>query len=467
MVFSSLVFLYAFLPLVLLVYYLTPRRFRNFVLLLFSLFFYGWGEPKFVLLMVFSFSAAYLFGFPIAKNRVGNPRRARFWTILSASVSLLSLFFFKYYDFTAANLSHLPFWNLPLLGLRLPIGISFYTFQILSYTLDLYRGNAELQTNYASFGTYVSLFPQLIAGPIVRYREIAAELQGRRERISDFAAGVERFCLGLCKKVLLGDPLASGYLYFRESLSLSPSALAAWGQVIFYALHLYFDFSGYSDMAIGLGRMFGFRFPENFNYPYLATSVSDFWRRWHITLSSWFREYVYIPLGGNRKGKWREVRNLAIVWLLTGLWHGADWNFLLWGVYFLILLLLERFLLKEVLEILPRFLRRFLTIFAVFLGFLLFSEPNLAVVWQTLGCLFGANCPLGDALDFYHWKTLLPLLAIAGICATPLPKRLFQALLRRRKRIGVLRPALCALALLLSTAFLAARSFSPFEYFQF
>lgn len=467
MVFSSLVFLYAFLPLVLLVYYLVPRRFRNLVLLVFSLLFYGWGEPVYILLMVASFSSAYAFGFWIVKYRALNPHRARFWTILSVSVSLFSLFFFKYYDFTAATLSRLPFWNIPLLGLRLPIGISFYTFQILSYTVDLYCGNAELQRNYASFGTYVSFFPQLIAGPIVRYRDIAAEIEGRRETLSDFAAGVERFCVGLGKKVLLGDPLAAGYLYFRASFALSPSALGAWGQVVFYALHLYFDFSGYSDMAIGLGRMFGFHFPENFNYPYIATSISDFWRRWHITLSSWFREYVYIPLGGNRRGKPAQFRNLFIVWLLTGLWHGANWNFILWGLYFLILLLIEHFLLKEVLEKLPLLLRRFLTVFAVFLGFLLFSEPNLAVVWQTLGALFGANCTLGDAPDFYHWKTYLPLLSVAALCATPLPKRLFHALLRRREKLGFLRPVFCGLVLLFATAFLVAHAYSPFEYFQF
>ncbi len=467
MVFSSLVFLYAFLPLALLTYYLTPKRFRNLVLLVFSLLFYGWGEPKYVLLMLASFTAAYLCGFPIVKYRLENPRRARFWTILSVSVSLSLLFFFKYYDFAAATLSRLPFWNIPLLGLRLPIGISFYTFQILSYTIDLYRGNAELQKNYATFGTYVSLFPQLIAGPIVRYREIAAELQERSETISDFAAGVERFCIGLSKKVLLGDPLASGYLYFRQSLALSPSALAAWGQALFYAFHLYFDFSGYSDMAIGLGRMFGFHFPENFRYPFLATSISDFWKRWHITLSSWFREYVYIPLGGNRKGIWVQLRNLAVVWLLTGLWHGANWNFLLWGIYFLILLLIEHFLLGKVLEKLPGLFRRFLTFFAVVLGFLLFSEANLAVVWQTAGNLFGANCPLGDALDLYHWKVYLPLLFLAGLCATPIPKRLFAALLQRRKRAAYLRPVFCLLALLLSTAFLVSQSYSPFEYFQF
>ena len=467
MVFSSLVFLYAFLPLVLLVYYLVPRRFRNPVLLLFSLLFYGWGEPVYILLMVASFSAAYGFGFWIVKYRVENPRRARFWTIVSVSVSLFSLFFFKYYDFTAATLSRLPFWNIPLLGVRLPVGISFYTFQILSYTIDLSRGNTELQRNYVSFGTYVSFFPQLIAGPIVRYREIAAELAGRREILSDFAAGVQRFCVGLGKKVLLGDPLAAGYLYFRESFALSPSALGAWGKVLFYALHLYFDFSGYSDMAIGLGRMFGFHLPENFNYPYIATSISDFWRRWHITLSAWFREYVYIPLGGNRRGKWAQFCNLLAVWLLTGLWHGANWNFILWGLYFLILLLIEHFLLKDVLKLLPLFLRRFCTFFAVLFGFLLFSEPNLTVVWQTLGAFFGANCTLGNALDVYHWKTYLPLLSAAALCATPLPKQLFRALLRRREKIGFLRPIFCGIILLFATAFLVAHAYSPFEYFQF
>ena len=453
MVFSSLFFLYAFLPAVLIAYFLCPKRWRNAVLLIFSLLFYGWGEPKFILLMVASFSAAYAFGFPIAKYRSEKPALARRWMAISLTVSLSSLFFFKYYDFTAGTLSRLPFWNIPLLGLSLPIGISFYTFQIMSYTIDLYRGDADLQRNYAAFGTYVALFPQLIAGPIVRYREVDDQLRERTVTVSDFAAGVERFCVGLAKKVLLGDPLASGWLYFRDALTLSPSALGAWMQMICYALHLYFDFSGYSDMAIGLGRMFGFRFPENFNYPYIAESVTDFWRRWHITLTTWFREYVYIPLGGNRKGKAKQFRNFAVVWVLTGLWHGADWNFLLWGVWFLLLLSIERFLIgKERMERIPLPVRRAVTLLFVFLGFLLFSESDLPTVGRTFGYLVGAGCRFADALDGYRFRVLLPLLSIAAIGSTPLPKRLLERLTMRYERLVWVRPVLCLLSLQIGRA---------------
>ena len=468
MVFSSLVFLYAFLPAVLAAYFLCQKRWKNAVLLAFSLLFYGWGEPKFILLMVASFSSAYIFGFFIVKYRVINPERSRRWTIFSLSISLSALFFFKYYDFTAGTLSRLPFWNLPTLGLTLPIGISFYTFQIMSYTIDLYRGDAELQRNYAAFGAYVSLFPQLIAGPIVRYREVDDQLRGRTVTVSDFAAGAERFCAGLAKKVLLGDPLASGWIYFRDSLTLSPSALGAWSSMIFYSLHLYFDFSGYSDMAIGLGRMFGFRFPENFNYPYTADSVTDFWRRWHITLSAWFREYVYIPLGGKRAGKWKQFRNLAVVWVLTGLWHGANWNFLLWGLWFLLLLSVERFWIgQERMNRIPLPVRRALTLLLVFLGFLLFSESDLPTVGRTLGYLIGVGCRFADGLDAYRLRVLLPLLAVATLGCTPIPKRLMEQLYARYPRVGWTRPVLCTAALLLITAYLVDQSFSPFEYFQF
>ena len=467
MVFSSLVFLYAYLPLTLLAVFLSPRRWQNLVLLVASLLFYGWGEPLYILLMIATFTAAYLFGFPIARNRSSHPARARLWTILSASVSLSALFFFKYYDFTAATLSRLPFRNIPLLGLRLPIGISFYTFQILSYTVDLYRGDADLQRNYVSFGAYVALFPQLIAGPIVRYREIDGQLRDRRTTAADFSAGVERFCVGLSKKVLLGDPLASGYVYFRDAVSLDPSALGAWMSVILYSLHLYFDFSGYSDMAIGLGRMLGFRFPENFDYPYTAGSIREFWRRWHLTLSGWFRTYVYIPLGGNRKGRRKQLRNLAAVWLLTGLWHGANWNFILWGCYYFVLLAAEHFLLRDRLDGIPLPLRRAGTLLLVFLGFLLFSEPDLPTVGHTLRALVSFGCPIALPTDLYRLLTLLPLLALAAIGSTPLPRRWFACLTDRHPRARWLRPALCGFALLLSTAYLADSSFSPFEYLNF
>ncbi|MBO7274176.1 MAG: MBOAT family protein [Clostridia bacterium] len=318
------------------------------MLFLVSLLFYAWGEPVYVLLMLLSLTLAYLFGIFIGKNRTAHPLRAKTLTTISVCVSLSFLFFFKYYNFFAINLSRLPIIHIPTVAeLVLPIGISFYTFQIISYTVDVYRGDCKAQRNYINFGAYVTLFPQLIAGPIVRYTEIDEQLTSRRETVCDFAQGIFRFVVGLSKKVLIGDALAAGYLYFQESGAIRSTTLGAWMVVILYSLHLYYDFSGYSDMAIGLGRMFGFRFPENFNYPYIAKSITEFWRRWHISLSSWFREYVYIPLGGNRVGTLKRYRNLAIVWLLTGFWHGADWNFVLWGIYFAILLILERaFLLR-------------------------------------------------------------------------------------------------------------------------
>ena len=343
MVFSSLIFLFAYLPAVWLIYFIMPRKGKNLALFLVSLFFYAWGEPIYVLLMLVSTTLAYLFGLLIGTYREGNPRRAKIFTALSVCVSLSFLLFFKYYNFFAQNLSRLPIISIPMItGLALPIGISFYTFQIISYTVDVYRGDCAAQRNYINFGAYVTLFPQLIAGPIVRYTEIDEQLTSRRENVDDFAAGILRFVAGLAKKVLIGDSLAAGFVYFQDSGAVQPTVVGAWLTVILYSLHLYYDFSGYSDMAIGLGRMFGFRFPENFNYPYISKSITEFWRRWHISLSSWFREYVYIPLGGNRVGTFKRYRNLAIVWLLTGFWHGADWNFVLWGVYFAVILILER-----------------------------------------------------------------------------------------------------------------------------
>ncbi len=467
-VFSSLVFLYAFLPAVLIAVFVLPKHLQNTALLLFSLLFYGWGEPVLILLMILSFTLAYLLGFPIARNRSLRPRRAKMWTVISSCTTLSFLFFFKYYNFVAGALSALPFWNVPVLSaLRLPIGISFYTFQILSYTIDLYRGNADLQRNYIAFGTYVSLFPQLIAGPIVRYREVDAELRNRTVTVPDFAVGVSRFCAGLSKKILLGDPLAQAHLYYRDLLSSAPDTLSAWMSIICYTLHLYFDFSGYSDMAIGLGRMFGFRFPENFRYPYLAGSVTEFWRRWHITLSAWFREYVYIPLGGNRRGRLKQLRNLAVVWLLTGLWHGASWNFLLWGAYFLFFLILEHFVYGRYLSRAPRFLRHFYTMGIVCVSFLIFSETDLGVIGKTALYLAGVGCPSASSVALYQTRMLLPLLILACIGATPLPKRIFTRLTASGNNASWIKPLSCGLSLLLCTAYLTDASFSPFEYLNF
>ncbi|MBQ8431824.1 MAG: MBOAT family protein [Clostridia bacterium] len=469
MVFSSLIFLFAYLPLTLLIYYLVPRPFRNLVLFITSLFFYGWGEPVYILLMVLSITTAYAFGFLIGRYRESAPRKARAAMIASLIVNLAFLLFFKYYNFIAQNLSLLPFLTLPVLPeLKLPIGISFYTFQIMSYTMDLYRGDCRLQKNYISFGTYVTLFPQLIAGPIVRYRDVDEQLQARRETLADVSSGIERFCVGLAKKILVGDMMASCHRYFQTLGEQSPTTLGAWLTVIFYTLHLYYDFSGYSDMAIGLGRMFGFQFPENFNYPYISKSITEYWRRWHISLSTWFREYVYIPLGGNRHGKWKQYRNLAVVWLLTGFWHGANWNFVLWGVYFCILLILEKAFLLRWLEKAPRFLRHVYTMFFVVISFLIFSFVDADAGWQCFAAMFGfGTVGITSAVVNYQLLGWIPMLALACIGATPWPKRVFLALSERWRGVRYLVPALCLLALLLCTAYMVDSTFSPFAYTQF
>lgn len=469
MVFSSLIFLFAFLPLTLLTYYLVGRRWRNVVLLGFSLLFYGWGEPVYLFLMVLSITTAYVFGFFIERYRTSEPRRARRAMILSLGINLAFLFFFKYYNFIVSNLSLLPYVEIPTIKrLALPIGISFYTFQIMSYTVDLYRGDCALQRSYVSFGTYVTLFPQLIAGPIVRYRDVDEQLAERRETLEDFSEGISRFCAGLAKKILVGDMLAAGHAYFKTLALQSSTTLGAWMTVLLYTLHLYYDFSGYSDMAIGLGRMLGFKFPENFNYPYIAKSITEFWRRWHISLSTWFREYVYIPLGGNRRGEAKRYRNMAMVWLLTGFWHGASWNFVLWGVYYCVLLIAEKAFLLKALERLPAVIGHVYTLFVVTVGFLIFSFVDLREGWACFSALFGFGVTgFASQVVWYQILHLLPLLLIAAVGATPLPKRCFEVLQKKAPRTRILVPVLCAAALILCTAYLVDSTFSPFAYTQF
>ncbi len=469
MVFSSLIFLFAYLPITLLCYYAVPFRWRNAVLFLISLIFYAWGEPLYVFLMLASVTSAYLFGFLIEKYRESTPEKAKAALILSVTVNLGLLFFFKYYNFFASVLSRLPLVEIPaIVGLKLPIGISFYTFQIISYTVDLYRRDCALQKNYISFGTYVALFPQLIAGPIVRYRDIDRQLSERREKLYDFANGVSRFCAGLAKKVLIGDPLAAGHAYFRDLATFESTTLGAWLTVIFYTLHLYYDFSGYSDMAIGLGKMLGFSFPENFDYPYISKSITEFWRRWHISLSSWFREYVYIPLGGNRRGRARTYLNLAVVWSLTGLWHGADWNFVLWGFYFCVILIAEKAFLLRALEKLPVVARHLYTLFLVCIGFLIFSYSDAAAGLSCFGALFGIGTVTGS-VDTVTYQLLrsLPLLVVAAVGATPIPKRIWQHLSDRYGAARAAVPALCFFALIVSVAYMVDSTFSPFAYTQF
>ena len=452
MIFSSIPFLYYFLPAVWLVYFAVPRGWRNAVLLLFSLAFYGWGEPKLLGLMVFTICAFYFCGLAMEWGH------KKVWLTVSAVLGLGLLAVFKYADFFISSVNAATGLSLPLLKLALPVGISFYTFQCLSYTIDVYRGTVPAQRSLVSFGAYVALFPQLIAGPIVRYADVARELESRSHSWENWHLGLRRFLVGLGKKVILADNFALLIKLFRESEQ--NSVLFCWLYAIGFTLNIYFDFSGYSDMAIGLGRIFGFHFCENFNYPYLSKSVAEFWRRWHMSLGSWFRDYVYIPLGGNRVGRGRWVFNILVVWMLTGLWHGAAWNFVLWGLLFAALLLAEKWL---PLQKLPAFFRHGYVLLAVVLSFVLFNGESLAQVGADLGGLFGlGGLPLVSDQAVYCLKSFA-LLFLAGILgATPLPKKWAGKLTGT-----ALEPVLLVLLLLVCTGYLVDGSFSPFLYFRF
>ena len=465
MLFSSIPFLYYFLPLVLAVYFLTPARFRNAVLLLASLIFYAWGEPKYVLLMLASILSGY--GFGLLQERYRGQKGAKLVCGLSVAVSLSFLLYFKYADFFLENFNAATGLGVPLLRIALPIGISFYTFQIISYTVDVYRGEPA-QKNLIHLAAYVAMFPQLIAGPIVRYSDIAQQLEHRSHSTALAAEGVRRFLIGLGKKILIANQLGELCSVFRASDE--KSVLFYWLYAVAFALHIYFDFSGYSDMAIGLGRMLGFHFPENFNYPYISASITEFWRRWHMSLGSWFRDYLYIPLGGSRKGKARQLLNILIVWLATGLWHGAAWTFVLWGLWFAVLLLLEKLALLPVLEK-HRVLGHVYTLFFVTLGFVLFDADTAAQAFSRIGAMLGAGrLPLSSAQAVYYLKSYGPLLVLGILCATPLPK-MIVAKLRKSKAaataLDVLEPLCVLIPLLLGTAFLVDGSFNPFLYFRF
>lgn len=471
MVFSSLLFLFRFLPAVLILYYIAPRKLRNVILLLFSLFFYAWGEPKYVFLMLFTITMDFFIGKGIDKaKKEGNQKKAKRFLMTSILVDLSILGFFKYADFLIGTVNTLTGAGIPLLGIPLPIGISFFTFQTMSYTIDVYKGSTEVQKNWIKYGTYVSMFPQLIAGPIVQYKTIAEQMEHRKENTSDFSEGIHRFMIGLGKKVLIANNI--GALW--DAIAVLPvdglAAGTAWLGALAYTFQIYFDFSGYSDMAIGLGRMFGFEFPENFRYPYMASSITDFWRRWHITLSTWFREYVYIPLGGNRRGRARQYFNLAVVWLLTGLWHGASWNFVLWGLFYLILLVAEKAFLLRLLERnrLTRVLGHIGALLLVGIGWMIFDHTDLGEAFRIIGGLFGIGTA-GFAAATVSWLALrlLPLLAVSVAAATPYPTRLWNRLTRRRPALTVLEPVLLVAVLALSVACAVRSDYSPFLYFNF
>ena len=470
MVFSSLIFLFAYLAITLVLYYAVPFKARNAVLFVVSLIFYGWGEPKYILVMLFSILVAYIFGFFVGKYRESAPKKARVYLIVSILLNLSALLFFKYANFFIENLALIPGLGglKPIEGLKLPVGISFYTFQIMSYTIDVYRGDARVQRRIVPFGAYVTLFPQLIAGPIVRYSDVDEQLTNRRETVDKFASGVQRFCAGLAKKVLLADTVYVLLGHYHDAFAFEQTVLGAWLIVILYTFQIYFNFSGYSDMAIGLGRMLGFEFLENFNYPYISKSITEFWRRWHISLSTWFREYVYIPLGGNRRGKLRQYRNIAVVWLLTGFWHGASWNFLLWGAYFCVLLIIEKLFLYKWLQKAPAVLAHLYTMFFVCISWLIFYFTDLGEGLTCLKAMFGVGVSsFATPTVVYDLLRYLPLLLICVLAATPLPKRLFDALKNRFVTMRYAQVLLIAGAFLVITAYLVDSTFSPFLYYRF
>ncbi len=461
MVFSSLIFIFGFLVSTLAIYYLVPKKARNVSLFIASLIFYAWGEPRYIYLMVLSIVIAYIFGFFIAKYRESNKRLARLFLTVSLIGNLSFLLFFKYYNFFAENIGFDP-----IKDLVLPVGISFYTFQIMSYSIDLYRGEVPLAKKFVPFGTYVTLFPQLIAGPIVRYKDVCDQLECRTETVSKFASGVSRFVTGLAKKLILGDSAAAIAEAFERSAEFEPTVLGTWAIMICYTFHIYFDFSGYSDMAIGLGRMFGFDFVENFNYPYMAKSITDFWRRWHITLSTWFREYIYIPLGGNRVGKLRGFLNLATVWFLTGFWHGADWNYILWGVYFWVFLVIEKAFLGKLLKKLPP-LAHIYSLLIVGFGWMIFFYSDLSLIAQSAKQLVGIGTPLVASGTLYALLRLLPFIAVCALACTPYPKQITARLFERMPKLNAVKPFLIWVLFLVCIAYMVDNSFSPFLYYIF
>lgn len=464
MVFSSLTFLFLFLPCVLLVYFLVPNKAKNTILFLFSLLFYAWGEPIYVGLMIFSTVLDYTCGRAVEKYR-GTPK-AKIGLLVSVIVNLSLLCLFKYTDFFIGTINGIFGCSIPLLNLPLPIGISFYTFQTMSYTIDVYRGDAKAQHNILSFGAYVSLFPQLIAGPIVRYQTIADQIDRRIHSFDKFGDGVKRFVCGLGKKVLLANNI--GLLWSTISKSGNLTVVSAWLGIIAFAFQIYFDFSGYSDMAIGLGKMFGFDFLENFDHPYCSKSITEFWRRWHISMGTWFRDYVYIPLGGNRKGLAVQLRNIAIVWLLTGFWHGASWNYVLWGLYFGAILIFEKFFLLKYLKKSPAFLAHLYTLLCVAISWVLFGFEKIGTGWTYLKAMFG-SVSFCNTQTVYQLLSYLPLLMLCAVAATPLGTKVYHKLNEKCGAALMTTADVTGLVVVtgLAVAFLISGSYNPFLYFRF
>ena len=467
MVFSTPIFMFYFLTLTLLAYYVVPRRGRNVVVLLSSLFFYYWGERNYVVIMFLSTAIDYTHGLLVERCKAkGNDRGARAAVTSSIVFNLALLGFFKYWDFIAGSLQAAGLTFLPVLDIHLPIGISFYTFQTMSYTIDVYRGDARAQRNILNFGTFVTLFPQLIAGPIIKYKDLGEQIDQRTCSTEKFASGVQIFMVGLGKKLLIANNVG---MLWDSYKAMSPEQLTvagAWLGVLAFTFQIYFDFSGYSDMATGLGRMLGFEFLPNFNYPYISKSITEFWRRWHISLSTWFREYLYIPLGGNRCAKPRWMFNLLVVWAATGIWHGASWNYLFWGLYFFLLLMLEKFFLLKYLEKAPAILGHIYTMFFVMVSWAIFALEDLNQLGRYLKVMFGmGGVPLADGTFRYFLFSSLPVLCIAALSSTPLGRAVYRS--RNRAVQYVLCTLLVTGGLLVCTAYLVASTYNPFLYFRF
>ena len=467
MLFSSVSFLYYFLPITLVLYFVSKDKYKNIILLLASLFFYFYGEPKYTVLMLISAFSAYIHGILIEKFR--EKGYSKLFLVSGLVVSLGILIVFKYMDFIIKNINYISNSNIKLLRLVLPIGISFYTFQGLSYIVDVYKKDAKVCRSFVDFATYVCLFPQLIAGPIVRYTTIEDELKNRTHSFDKFAYGVNRFVVGLAKKVILANNL--GMLVDIMTKSNEKSVLSYWMVAIFFSLQIYYDFSGYSDMAIGLGRMFGFDFLENFNYPFISKSIKEFWRRWHISLSSFFRDYVYIPLGGNRVSRGRWIFNLLVVWSLTGLWHGDSWNFILWGLYFALLLIIENLFLQNILSKLPALIQHIYAKFFIIISFVIFNNENIKDLWSSLYNMFNfRGLDLYNDFSTYYLKSYTVLLIVSVIGATPILKNIIQKVNKNvtgQKVISTINPILNIVLLVVVTAYLIDGSFNPFLYFRF
>ena len=463
MVFSSIIFLFYFLPITLGIYYIAPKKLKNIVLLIASLIFYFYGEPTYILVMIFSIITAYFFGRLIDKYQ--ETLYSKIFLIIAIIINIGILIYFKYANFLIENINLWLRNKIDFIYVALPIGISFYIFQIISYLIDVYRKEAKVQKNILKLAMYVSLFPQLIAGPIVRYKTIENQIDERTHTMEKFALGVKRFVIGLGKKVLIANVL--GELVNTFSSSQEMSVLYYWLYAISVMLQIYFDFSGYSDMAIGLGKMFGFDLLENFNYPYISNSITDFWRRWHISLSSWFRDYIYIPLGGNRTSKIKWIRNILIVWLLTGLWHGAEWNFIIWGLYFGILLIIEKLFLQKYLEKAPKIISHIYVLILIMISFIIFNGENISEILENIGGLVGVkNIPIVSPESIYYLKSYFIVIIIAILLSTPLFNNIANSK-NMEKLSRILEPVFLLVILIICSSYIVDGSFNPFLYFRF